>query len=417
MIKNILASITLISLWTTLFAPLSLAQNSNRAVKAAVDTARSAVSKDSDDKEKKGLEFTIREADPEKPRPVPMPVLATKLNANESEAIIRRLPPLRVEENQEEFRLISSNSLPPPKSGTVINSKFPAEENAFVPNTATANALQIVAATPNGNLETVTEIAVAFSQPMIGISSQKEVNENIPVKLSPSAKGKWRWLGTNTLVFNAETRLPKATTYTATIKAGTKSAVGGTLEKDYSWKFSTNPVKVVSFSAADKTVERDEILLVEFDQVINPNDILSKTTATADNKKIELRLAAESEIFANETISKRIEDLLPNRWIALRAKEILPLNATVNIIFDKGLSSAEGNLKTTEEQKFSFKVYDILKLEKKNCGYGKPKTVCSPSEIWQFEFNNRIDEDSFDKSQIKISPNIKINHFLFTITK
>ena len=57
------------------------------------------------------------------------------------------------------------------------------------------------------------------------------VAQGVPVKLSPQPKGKWRWIGSKTILFDPEVRFPEATEYTVEIPAGTKSASGAVLEE------------------------------------------------------------------------------------------------------------------------------------------------------------------------------------------
>ena len=44
-----------------------------------------------------------------------------------------------------------------------------------------------------------------------------------PVKLTPTPKGRWRWIGTRTILFDPDVRFPQATTYKVEIPAGTKT--------------------------------------------------------------------------------------------------------------------------------------------------------------------------------------------------
>ena len=98
----------------------------------------------------------------------------------------------------------------------------------------------------------------------------EQTNEKVPVELTPNVKGRWRWLGTKTLIFDAETRFPMATTFTATIPAGTKIGGGRRFcRKMFFWTFSTPPPKVESFLPSGQTVRNDALMLAVFNQDIN----------------------------------------------------------------------------------------------------------------------------------------------------
>ena len=76
---------------------------------------------------------------------------------------------------------------------------------------------------------------------MVAVTSQEEAAKVVPVELTPQVEGKWRWLGTKTLMFDTTKRFPMATKFTARVAAGTKSATGQTLQKDVMWTFTTPP--------------------------------------------------------------------------------------------------------------------------------------------------------------------------------
>ncbi|MCY7347067.1 MAG: hypothetical protein LH614_12700 [Pyrinomonadaceae bacterium] len=331
------------------------------------------------------------------------------MSEREANAIFRRLSPMPTAEfNKSDFQ-IRADSPPPPKTGKVIPIKFPDNENRISPDGGTENSsvLEVVRFSPSGKVAFAPDLSVTFSQPMIAVSSLKErKNDDVPVKLSPNVKGRWRWLGTKTLIFDAETRFPMATTFTTVISAGTKSATGGSLVKEISWTFSTPPPKVESFTPSNKTVKNDALLLAVFDQEINAGDVLAKTTAFSFNRKISLRLAKNEEIASDEEIVEATKNLLPNRWIAFHAVDPLPPDALVVINFNAGTPSAEGSLTTAEAQFFAFKTFGTLKFEKSYCGYSEDEKNCRSFQDWKIVFNNSLDEKAFDKSQVKIEPDI-----------
>ncbi len=264
------------TIWLSLFAPLANAQTY-------------------------GLRFEIREgakSSPTKPQILPTNT-ATDLGKAETDAILRRLPPMPSDENSLQKRFaVRSKTNPPPRTGNIIPIKFPADEKSNPPNAnaKTNAALEVVRFAPDGKMPLVSDLSVTFSQPMIAVASQTEASENVPVKLTPDVKGKWRWLGTTTLIFDAESRFQMATKYTATIPAGTKSAVSGTLAKSVSWTFETPPPKVETFYPTKNNspfFERDPVMTARFDQEINEEAILPKINVTANGKRIPIRLVTK----------------------------------------------------------------------------------------------------------------------------
>jgi uncharacterized protein YfaS (alpha-2-macroglobulin family) len=361
------------------------------------------------DEQKKGLQFRLREGEGKASKSESVETSpAVKLTEAEAEAIFRRLPPIEEETSDKTDFSLRASSLPPPKTGKIIPVKFPAEEQPIAAKIENSAGLEVVRAAPNGSVPLVTDLSITFSQPMIAVSSQKEASATVLVKLTPEVKGKWRWLGTNTLIFDADGRFPMATRFTATIPAGTKSAAGGAiLEKDFSWTFETPPVKVESFSPNSETVRRDAILLAKFNQQINAEAVLPKITATANGQRIALRLAQKSEIEADKKLYETVKELLPGSWLALRADELLPLDSQIIVNFENGTPSAEGVLTSVSPQSFGFKTYGNLKVVKSYCGWSAGKTECESYDDFKIEFNNPLDAKSFDPSMVKIEPKVE----------
>ena len=350
-----------------------------------------------------GLRFELREGaanSVQKPKVLPPTNTAVNLSKAETDAILRRLPPMPSDESQDKKSFaVRSKTNPPPRTGNVIPIKFPANEQTIAPKITPNNtALEVVRYAPDGKIPLVSDLSVTFSQAMIAVTSQTEAAENVPVVLSPQVKGKWRWLGTTTLIFDAETRFPMATKYTATIPSGTKSAVGGSLAKEISWTFSTPPPKVESFYPGKDDYQKaspNQIMQASFNQKINREAVIKKISLSANGKQFPVELVREDEPEEGE-----------QQIIRFRASELLPLDSEIKVVFEKGLPSAEGSLTTDAAQEFSFRTYAPLKLVRSFCGYyyEEKKQVCEPSDAFHIEFNNTIIQNPLDVSQVKIEP-------------
>ena len=362
-----------------------------------------------------GLRFELREGaanSVQKPKVLPPTNTAVNLSKAETDTILRRLPPMPTDEIplQKSFA-VRSKTNPPPRTGNVIPIKFPADEQTVVPKITTNNApLEVVRYAPDGKIPLVSDLSVTFSQPMIAVSSQTEASENMPIVLTPQAEGKWRWLGTTTLIFDAAERFPMATNYTATVKAGTKSANGNVLVKDFSWTFSTPPPKVEKFvpnAENGQLAKPNEIITASFNQEIDEAAILPKINLTANGKRIPVRLVTR-EIDETNPAVRYLGEIKPKQWLAFRAIEPLPLDSEIKVTFEKGLPSAEGSLMSDAAQEFSFKTYSPLKFARTFCDYSnEQKNPCEPSENFNIEFNNSLEPLALDKSQVKIEPNLE----------
>jgi len=254
---------------------------------------------------------------------------------------------------------------------------------------------------------------VTFSQPMVAVTSQEEAAKYAPVELSPQVEGRWRWLGTRTLMFDTTKRFPMATKFTARIPAGTKSANGQTLQQHVVWTFTTPPPKVETMIPNGTITRRDALMYVSFDQEVNPEAVLRTISVMAGGRKLATRLATQAEVDADGSISYYAKEAQPHRWLAFRAvnSEGLPLNAlpgasTISVTVEKGTPSAEGPLTTVAAQTFSFQTYSPLKFTGSYCGWRDNKN-CTPFEPWYVEFNNSIEASKFAKEMVRIEPAIE----------
>ena len=249
---------------------------------------------------------------------------------------------------------------------------------------------------------------------MVSITSQEEAAETVPVKLSPQPPGKWRWVGTKTLLFEPAVRFPMATQYSVTVPAGTRSANGGTLTQSRTWSFDTPPPTLKTrYPDDDSTRPRDELMFVEFDQRIDPATVLRTIKVRAGNEEIRTRLATKEEIESDEYLRDLVKQAEKNRWLAFRAidsqgntKLALPGNAAITVSVEPGTSSVEGPRTTTEPQQFSFHTFGPLQLVKSWCNYNV-NVPCAPGDSWYMEFSNGLNAETFQDSQWRVEPPIE----------
>ncbi|MCI0659593.1 MAG: Ig-like domain-containing protein, partial [Acidobacteria bacterium] len=251
-------------------------------------------------------------------------------------------------------------------------------------------------------------LSITFSQPMVAVTSNDDLSAaQVPVKLSPQPAGKWRWLGTKTLIFDPPGRLPMATGYTVEIPAGTKSAIGGTLANTKRWTFATPQPKVTLSYPNEGPHERNPVFFVAFDQRINPDETLNHLRLSGGARDWKLRLATAEEIAADETVSRLAKQNEAGRWLAFRiaTSNLVPLPGGMKftVTIDPGMPSAEGPRKTIKPQSFSFSTYDPLALTSFGCGYDER---CEPGTPFHLEFNNELDQQSFSQNQIRVTPEI-----------
>ncbi|MGH9832733.1 MAG: alpha-2-macroglobulin family protein [Blastocatellia bacterium] len=263
-------------------------------------------------------------------------------------------------------------------------------------------------------------MSVTFSQPMVAVTSNQDLAATqVPVKLSPQPAGKWRWIGTKTLLFEPASRFPMATNYTVEIPAGTKSATGGALAAAKRWTFSTPPLQVKNSFPTGGPHSTDPLFFIEFDQRINADALLGKISLRGGNVGRRLRLATAKEIEADDSVRRMSGAANKDYWIAFRAvpasgrqteKPLLTATSYTGAV-ETGAPSAEGPRATTRDQSFSFSTYGPLVVTRHQCGYDNN---CAPGMPWSIQFSNQLDTAAFDKKQVRVEPElpgIKVNNF------
>ncbi len=336
------------------------------------------------------------------------------LTEGDANSLLKRIPAIKPAADDKTDFAKRIGSLPAPKTGNMIPVKFPSDEMRAAPNADQSKlSLEVVRHTPDGEVPLAPDLSVTFSQPMVAVSSQEEAAKYAPVELTPQVEGRWRWLGTKTLMFDTTKRFPMATKFTARVPAGTKSANGQSLAKDVVWTFTTPPPKVETKIPSGGIVRRDALMFVSFDQAIDPDAVLKTITVTGQGKRLPIRLATQEEIDKDGSISYYAKQAQPNRWLAFRAinsdgltENALPAASGITVSIDKGTPSAEGPLTTTAAQAFSFQTYSPLSFNGGWCSYRENKNG-SPFETWYLEFNNSIDAAKFTKEMITIEPAVE----------
>jgi uncharacterized protein YfaS (alpha-2-macroglobulin family) len=334
---------------------------------------------------------------------------ATPLAEAEVTKLLARTKPLVADPVDKQAFAVRPGSQPAPKAGATIATTFPPAPSTLLPPApATASGeLRVLRATPEGAVPIVPEVSVTFSQPMIAVTSQADAASVVPVKLTPQPKGRWRWLGTRTVVFDPDVRMPQATAYTIEVPSGTKSASGGTLASAATFSFETPPPAIVSNWPLSGNQRLDVPIFVKFDQAIDRRAMLGRIRVTANKQTVATKLLEGSELAAAKSLETFIAnakaDAHDDRWLAFRAASPLPADAEIVVEVERGAPSREGPRTTTEPQSFTFRTYPPLKLVGGTCGY-RETDDCRPQTTFRFEFTNAIDAVTFDPKLVTIEP-------------
>jgi len=352
------------------------------------------------------IRLSSGQAQPDAAPPVPV-AQGTPLSDAEIGQVLARLPALTpAVTDVEEFRL-PEESLPPPRTGDTVDEPFPPEPAADATDAVPAGPLEVLRFSPEGEVPLAPFLSVTFNQPMVPLATVEELTvADVPVTLTPSVPGVWKWVGTKTLTFEATgaevDRLPMATEYAAEVPAGTESATGGVLDEDVTWRFQTPPPQIERrYPEGGASQPLEPLLFVAFDQLIDPAAVLETVQVTAGGETYPLQLATSEEVAEDDSVSRLAEQAGDGRWLAFRAGRPFPPDTNVLVTVGPGTPSAEGPLVTEQAQSFDFQTYPPLRVVRHRCAWSND---CPPFAPFIIEFSNQLDEGAFDQSMVAIDP-------------
>lgn len=354
-------------------------------------------------------------------------VASEPLSAARQSELLNRLPAFEAEPDPVPFQKRLS-SRPAPRPGETVDLPFPNPEEASPPQSdpQPSGPLKILRYSPEGDVALAPGVSITFSQPMVPVSGHDDLKQKpLPIRMEPEVEGTWRWVGTQTLIFDSETRLPMATRYTMTIPQGTQSETGGRLEEAFQWQFSTAPVEPVAIWPRQNSVlGLEPVFLMRFNQAISREAMLDSVALIVDGGAVGLRLVDKAEWVSryreemtklpergrltgpNTTPESVFESLIKgqdgaeDRWFAFAPTRKLEPAKSVRVQVGVGAPSAEGPLQSVQVVDYSFSTYDKLALRNTNWDRRKPR----PNQSLSMQFNNDLDEKAFRAEWVRITP-------------
>ena len=136
--------------------------------------------------------------------------------------------------------------------------------------------LRVVQAGPVGEiakLEEANEIRVVFSEPMVALGRIPEIVTAPFVRIRPEIPGRFRWSGTNTLIFSPAdpAKLPYATRFDVTIDESAASVSGRRLATSYTFSFTTPTIRLLrtGWYRRGKRYDTPVVLALRFNQPVS----------------------------------------------------------------------------------------------------------------------------------------------------
>lgn len=351
------------------------------------------------------LGIELSNGDPSEQAPDPVEVVAgTPLDDDEVTDVLGRVPAWNVPpDDTTEFER-PAQTLPPPLPNDVVDTPFPPPGDAE-PEAPADEPLGVVRFQPEGAVDVAPFVTVTFDQPMVPIATVDQVAaSDVPLRLDPAVEGRWRWIGTRTLRFEATgdvDRLPAATEFSAVVPAGTTSETGGVLTDDVRWSFTTPPPSVDRFVGVEDSTVLDPVFVAVFDQRVDPGAVLAVTSLETNGGDVPLRVATATEIDTDVDARAAFDEALDGRAVAFTPAVELGPDTSFTIRLGPGTPSAEGPLTSTAAELFTGRTFGSLRVVDTRCDWGDG---CSPGTPFVIEFNNALDPQAFEAEFVTIEP-------------
>jgi uncharacterized protein YfaS (alpha-2-macroglobulin family) len=314
----------------------------------------------------------------------PEQVVGQVLDQELTERLLKSLPPFEQPPQKSEFAWKPLGP-PPPKTAATVRDPFPPDLPASQAKTFDPPPLAVLRHGPEGKVDLLNRVSITFNQPMVPLSSLEEAG-TFMAKLTPQPPGKWRWLDPRTLIFESEKRFPKATHYTLEVPAGSKSALGSSLEKTFSFKVETPGPQLSSYGPSGTGTPRRPFIWLLFDQPVLDRSVLSKAKLFQGAAELPLELVPQASWKTKAELVSFLES--GQQAVVLWPKAELEADAEYRFQLAPGVQSQEGPLPSKQTQEFRFRTYGPLKVVSSRCGW---QNRCMPGQTWEFTFSNPLE--------------------------
>ncbi|MBI2892360.1 MAG: hypothetical protein HYY06_02330 [Deltaproteobacteria bacterium] len=269
---------------------------------------------------------------------------------------------------------------PPPAAGARERIAFPPETpTRTAPPRPAVGPLGVLRTQPSGLDPVGGAVVVSFGQPMVPLSTVGRVREApSPLQIEPRPEGRFRWLGTTTLAFEPAGRLPFATSFVATVPAGTRSAVGGTLAEAVRFTFETPALEVVAITPGGSRARLDSPIALVFNQRIDPEALGRAVQVRAGTSAVQTRVVPFAEAAGRGEVGRWIQGVLPERALVLAPSRPFAPGTAVSVVVPAGTRGAEGPKGLAADWRGSFTTYGPLRLGSLECDSEEPR--CRPGE-------------------------------------
>ena len=239
--------------------------------------------------------------------------------------------------------------------------------------------LAVVFGSPKGQTTSPAEISLVFNRPMRPLELAGD-EAAAPAILKPAAPGRWSWVGTSGLTFIPQDHLPRATEFAVEVPAGTRALDGSALAAPYRLTFRTERPKVarVEPGSGQDDLAPDARFELRFNQPVTDAEIVRSVAIDTGVRRERVAFDVRRPDPKNEALAE----------LALRAP--LPLDSEIQLTVAEGLRGREGPLPAGAEQRFEYRTYGPLRVDRVECDNDTPRGRCAADGGVTILFTNPV---------------------------
>ncbi|HET7705847.1 MAG TPA: alpha-2-macroglobulin family protein [Thermoanaerobaculia bacterium] len=275
-----------------------------------------------------------------------------------------------------------------------------------------ADTLRVISAGPVGEVASMAEaneVRVVFSEPMVVVGRIPQPVTAPFFRIEPAVKGTFRWSGTTTLIFTPEP-LPYARQFNVTIDAGARSVAGNTLDRDYTFSFTTPTIRLLRTQWYRKGDEAGAPLVIglRFNQAVDaqvvarhlqlrtiahPFDAPQLPAATLEREAFEAkRVRAAATAAAG---GERVLSFLTKEWdhkriepgtdlVVLETKPGILPETWLQVFLDEKLAASGRAVPSGRAQEYTIQLEPAFFVDRLSC-----VTRCDPEMGTYLEFRTQ----------------------------
>ena len=245
------------------------------------------------------------------------------------------------------------------------------------------------------------DIFVSFNHPMVPLGKLGQQLTNHPqVSIEPKLKGIFRWYGSRLLSFEPSEPMEGQKEYTVTVSKDISSLGGKKLDKDLSFSFFNEYLKIVQMypgypgegeyiDTEDVPMEDSAHITLMFNSSLDVSTVKKYITVIHQAGDIPFSASSPSESDYPEVPAASL-----SRMIILELdKTFLEENETVRITLEPGAKSFEGNIGRKDSQSEEFHTITPFRYEDQSTySYSFPRSRGGDSNPLYIEFSHPVNE-------------------------